>query len=183
MKKILFLVLILVANVSFGQVQKLKKKKIIKAEKTTTVDELYNNSAIIGEHVVRHEGEIKPSGDDISVEREYNENNKDQIFASAGLEEKPDFPGGLQAFFKFVGDNYKMPQEPGLRGKVFVQFIIEKDGSLTDIKVVRDIGFGTGNEAIRVLKLCPKWYAGKLNGNLVRCNYMLPISIDGGAEK
>ena len=81
------------------------------------------------------------------------------------------------AFYKFVGNNYQAPEEEGLKGKVYVTFVVEKDGSLTDIKVIRDIGYGTGKEAIRVLKKCPKWTPGEQNGKKVRVLYSLPITI------
>jgi protein TonB len=90
---------------------------------------------------------------------------------------KPDFPGGIEKFYKFVGNNYRTPEEEGLKGKVYVTFVVEKDGSLTDIKVVRDIGYGTGTEAVRVLKKCPKWNPGEQNGKKVRVQYSLPITI------
>jgi protein TonB len=99
------------------------------------------------------------------------------IYNTAGIEVKPDFPGGMAKFYKFVGNNYHTPEEEGLSGKVYVTFVVEKDGSLTDIKVVRDIGFGTGKEAIRVLKSCPKWNPGEQNGKKVRVLYSLPITI------
>ncbi len=99
------------------------------------------------------------------------------IYNTAGIEVKPDFPGGMEKFYKFVGKNFQVPEEEGLKGKVFVTFVVEKDGSLTDIKVIRDIGYGTGKEAIRVLKTCPKWNPGEQNGKKVRVLYSLPISI------
>ena len=99
------------------------------------------------------------------------------IYSTAGIEVKPDFPGGMAKFYKFVGNNYRTPEEEGLAGKVYVTFVVEKDGSLTDIKVVRDIGYGTGKEAIRVLKSCPKWNPGEQNGKKVRVLYSLPITI------
>jgi protein TonB len=100
-----------------------------------------------------------------------------QVYNTAGIEVKPDFPGGIEKFYKFVGNNYKTPEEEGLKGKVYVTFVVEKDGSLTDIKVLRDIGYGTGAEAIRVLKKCPKWTPGEQNGKKVRVLYSLPITI------
>jgi len=100
-----------------------------------------------------------------------------EIYNTAGIEVKPDFPGGIEKFYKFVAKNYQTPEEEGLKGKVFVSFVVEKDGSLTDIKVIRDIGFGTGKEAIRVLKSCPKWTPGEQNGKKVRVLYSLPINI------
>ncbi len=100
-----------------------------------------------------------------------------QIYNTAGIEVKPDFPGGIEKFYGFVGKNYRTPEEEGLKGKVYVTFVVEKDGSLTDIKVLRDIGYGTGAEAIRVLKKCPKWSPGVQNGKPVRVLYSLPITI------
>jgi len=99
------------------------------------------------------------------------------VYNTAGIEVKPDFPGGIQKFYDFVGKNYQTPEEEGLKGKVYVTFVVEKDGSLTDIKVLRDIGYGTGKEAIRVLNKCPRWTPGEQNGKKVRCTYSLPISI------
>lgn len=100
-----------------------------------------------------------------------------QIYNTAGIEVKPDFPGGINKFYKYVGDNYQTPEEDGLNGKVYVTFVVEKDGSLTDIKVIRDIGYGTGKEAIRVLKKSPRWSPGEQNGKKVRVLYSLPITI------
>ncbi|MET0759438.1 MAG: energy transducer TonB [Flavobacterium sp.] len=99
------------------------------------------------------------------------------IYNTAGIEVKPLFPGGMDKFYKYVGNNYRAPEEEGLKGKVYVTFVVEKDGSLTDIKVLRDIGFGTGKEAIRVLKSSPKWVPGEQNGKKVRVLYSLPITI------
>lgn len=99
------------------------------------------------------------------------------VYNTAGIEVKPDFPGGIEKFYKFVAKNYQVPEEEGLKGKVFVSFVVEKDGSLTDIKVIRDIGYGTGKEAIRVLKSSPRWNPGEQNGKKVRVLYSLPINI------
>jgi protein TonB len=99
------------------------------------------------------------------------------VYNTAGIEVKPDFPGGIEKFYRFVGNNYQTPEEEGLKGKAYVTFVVEKDGSLTDIKVLRDIGYGTGKEAIRVLKKCPKWTPGEQNGKPVRVLYSLPITI------
>lgn len=102
------------------------------------------------------------------------------VHSLAGIEQKPEFPGGIEKFYQFVGKNYQPPEEEGLMGKVYVTFVVEKDGSLTDIKVIRDIGYGTGKEAIRVLKKCPKWLPGEQNGKKVRVLYSLPITIKTG---
>ncbi|MEY3126318.1 MAG: hypothetical protein RL273_442 [Bacteroidota bacterium] len=99
------------------------------------------------------------------------------VYSSAGIEVKPDFPGGMDKFYNFIAKNYRTPEEEGLKGKIYVTFVVEKDGTLTDIKVLRDIGYGTGKEAIRVLKATPKWNPGEQNGKKVRCTFSLPISI------
>ena len=105
-------------------------------------------------------------------------NSADNIYSTTGIEVVPEYPGGIEKFYQFIGDNYKTPAAADfLGGKVYVAFIIEKDGSLADIKVLRDVGFGTGKEAIRVLALCPKWSPGEQNGKKVRCSYSLPISL------
>lgn len=95
------------------------------------------------------------------------------------VEQAPGYPGGVDKFFKFLQQNIKYPAEARnkkIQGKVFVSFIVEKDGSLSNIKVVRDPGAGCGAEALRVMKLSPKWNPGIQNGKKVRVQYTLPIA-------
>lgn len=94
------------------------------------------------------------------------------------IEITPEFPGGTAAFYKFIGDNYVVPNEKGLKGNIYIQFVVEKDGSLAEIKCIKDIGYGSGDEAIRVLKKSPKWKPGFREGREVRCTYQLPIAIE-----
>jgi hypothetical protein len=108
-------------------------------------------------------------------------NNKtEKAYTTTEVTEKPKFPGGMDAFYKFVGENYKIsPQasEIKLKGKVYVTFMVEKDGSLSELTILRDIGYGTGEEALRVLKLSPNWIPGKVNNIPVKTLYSLPITI------
>lgn len=101
--------------------------------------------------------------------------------------EKPEYPGGIMAFYKFIGQNYKVPDEINkqkLNGKVYLQFMIEKDGSLTDIHVLRDkLGYGAGEEAVRVLKLSSKWNPAYDKGKPVRVMYNLPVTIQSAPTK
>lgn len=99
------------------------------------------------------------------------------IYNSAGIAVKPEFPGGIEKFYKYVGKNFNVPEVEGLKGKIFVTFVVEKDGSLTDIKVLRDVGYGTDKEALRVLKNSPRWVPGEQNGKKIRVLYSLPITI------
>ena len=107
----------------------------------------------------------------------------DVLYSSAGIEVKPTFPGGINEFYQFIGKNFQTPKVEGLKGKIYVTFVIEKDGSVTNIKILRDIGYGTGEEAIRVLKECPKWNPGIQNGKPVRVLYSLPISLNTTKEQ
>jgi len=96
----------------------------------------------------------------------------------------PEFPGGMAKFYSYVGNNFQRPELDVERTlKVYVSFVIERDGSITDIKVLNDPGYGLGKEAIRVLKsIKTKWTPGILNGKTVRTAYNLPITIKTEAE-
>lgn len=102
----------------------------------------------------------------------------DEVHSFVSLENPPKFPGGINDFYKFLGDNIKYPEEAAkqdIEGNVFVSFIVEKDGSLNDIKIDKGLGYGTDEEAVRILKLSPKWNPGTQNGKAVRVKYNLPI--------
>lgn len=99
------------------------------------------------------------------------------VYNTAGIEVKPEFPGGVDAMNSFIKQNFKSTKE-GLKGRIYATFIIEKDGSLSDIKILRDLGYETGAEAIRVLKLFPKWSPGKQNNKIVRVLYSIPMTIN-----
>lgn len=103
---------------------------------------------------------------------------------AAALDKMPEFPGGMAKFYTFVGNNFQRPElEAEKTLRVYVSFVVEKDGSLTDIMVKNDPGYGMGREAVRVLKsLKTKWTPGILNGKAVRTAYNLPITIKTEAE-
>jgi protein TonB len=96
------------------------------------------------------------------------------------LDEAPDFPGGLKEFNRQVGSKFNAPETSSESVlKVFVSFVVEKDGTMTNIKVTRDPGYGMGQEAMRVLKsIKTKWKPGKIKGNAVRTAYNLPITVN-----
>ena len=104
-------------------------------------------------------------------------NQDNTVYNSAGLEIKPEYKGGFNKFYEYIAKNYRTPDVPGLKGKLLVSFVVEKDGSITDIKVLKDIGYGTCEEAIRILKKCPNWKPAQQKGKKVRCTFMLPINI------
>jgi hypothetical protein len=102
-----------------------------------------------------------------------------EVYESIEVDVKPEFPGGILEFYNFVGKNYRVPKIEKLNGKVIVEFIIEKDGSLSNFTILRELGAATGKEAIRVLKRSPKWIPGKIEGKAVSMKYTIPISIQG----
>jgi hypothetical protein len=105
------------------------------------------------------------------------ENGKEQAYSI--LEEKPQPRNGMFDFYNFIGKNFRTPDVVGLKGVIYLTFVIERDGTITDIKVIRDIGFGTGVEAIRVLSKYGHWLPGKQRGVPVRVMCSLPITIHG----
>ncbi len=94
------------------------------------------------------------------------------------VEEMPTFPGGDESRVKFLTENIKYPQmakESGIQGTVFVTFVIDEKGRVADVKVLRGIGGGCDEEAIRVVKMMPPWNAGKQSGKPVRVQFNMPI--------
>lgn len=94
------------------------------------------------------------------------------------VDEMPEFPGGDSALFEFLYGNLKYPEEArrdSIQGLAVVGFIVEKDGNITNFKVLRSIGGGTNHEIVGVINLMPKWIPGKENGENVRVNYALPV--------
>lgn len=111
--------------------------------------------------------------------------NKNQEIASEEVEkpftvveQPPDFPGGDESRVKFLRENIKFPQmarESGIEGTVYVTFVVEKSGKISSVKVLRGIGGGCDEEAIRVIKQMPDWKPGKQNGQAVRVQFNMPI--------
>lgn len=104
--------------------------------------------------------------------------DKDVFSTADFLEKYPEFQGGMQAWQKFLSKNLRYPllaQENQISGRVFVSFIVECNGEITDIKIVRGIGGGCDEEALRVIKKSPLWTPGFQNGRAVRVAYTIPI--------
>ncbi len=114
----------------------------------------------------------------VKVEEE-EEEEETQIFTV--VENDPEFPGGMDALYKYLRENIKYPQlarENNITGKVYVTFVVERDGSIAQPRVLKDIGGGCGAEAIRVVKSMPKWTPGKQRGKAVRVQFNLPVSFN-----
>ena len=94
------------------------------------------------------------------------------------VEEMPSFPGGQAALMSFLSSNIKYPvvaQENGVQGRVIVGFVVERDGSITDVKVMRSVDPSLDREAQRVVRAMPRWKPGKQNGSAVRVKYTVPV--------
>jgi protein TonB len=112
----------------------------------------------------------------VPVEVEEEEVVEAEVFTI--VEQMPSFPGGDAKMYEYLGKNIKYPQiarETGIQGRVFVNFVVEPDGSVSNVKVLRGIGGGCDEEAMRVVKGMPKWSPGKQRGKTVRVSYTLPV--------
>lgn len=113
----------------------------------------------------------------VPVEIEEEEVVEAEIFTV--VEEMPEFPGGMAKLAEYLAKNIKYPQlarESGIQGRVFINFVVEHDGSVTNVKVMRSLGGGCDEEAVRVVKSMPKWKPGKQRGKAVRVSYNLPVN-------
>jgi protein TonB len=102
---------------------------------------------------------------------------EEQVFLA--VEQQPEFPGGESALIEYIGKNTKYPaiaRENNIEGRVFISFVVEKDGNISDVKVVRGIGGGCDEEAKRVIKGLPRFTPGKQNGRPVRVQYNVPVN-------
>jgi len=115
--------------------------------------------------------------EDIVFEEAPEEEVADEIFDI--VEDQPAPPGGMAAFYKYIGKHIRYPNQArrmGIEGRVFVQFVVDKKGRLTDVKAIKGIGAGCDEEAVRILKGAPQWKAGKQRGRPVKVRMILPIT-------
>ncbi|MPM05944.1 hypothetical protein SDC9_52239 [bioreactor metagenome] len=109
--------------------------------------------------------------------QEKKSDNSDVVFTV--VENEAEFPGGIEAMNRFMAENIKYPtlaKQKNIEGKVIISFIVEKNGTLSDIRTIKDIGEGCGDEGVRIVKLMPKWKPAKQKGQPVRQQFLLPIS-------
>ena len=117
---------------------------------------------------------VKPDVEEVPIDKPV---TKDEAFAV--VEQMPEFPGGMKELMTYLKDNIKYPkaaQDKKVQGRVIVQFVVEKDGTLTEFKVMRSVDPDLDNEALRVLSEMPKWKPGMQKGQAVRVKYTVPVS-------
>jgi protein TonB len=157
------------------------KEEVDKEKEQKNVEDILDNTAALGakdakgiedvnKEAVRHE----------VVEEKPVEKPKDEGPVNVAMvEQKPSFPGGDAAMMKWLGENISYPaaaSEEGVEGRVTVQFIVEKDGTVSNVIVVRGKHPALDAEAVRVVKKMPKWTPGRNNGQPVRVTYNLPVT-------
>ncbi len=111
------------------------------------------------------------------------EEETDEVFQFAVIEDKPTFPGGEGAMLQYLAENIKYPEisiESDSQGTVYVQFVIDKSGNVTDILIVRGVDKYIDKEAVRVMKSMPKWKPGKQRGKPVKVQYVIPVKFTLG---
>jgi len=181
MKKTFILFSLIIFTFSYGQkkVKKSQNKSVAEKKISTSKEELEKKITTIPVQ--------KDYDSDITLDPTSNPiytvigEDYDQLYNAAGIEVQPEFPGGKTALEDYLFKNFKLSDEmveSKLIGKVFVSIVVERDGSLTDIRVIKDLGYETGKEAIRIVKIMPRWNPGMQNGKKVRCTYHIPITID-----
>ena len=119
--------------------------------------------------------------EEIVFEEAPEEEEIDEIFTI--VEDQPEPPGGIGAFYKYVSTTLRYPAQArrmGIEGKVFVQFVVDKDGSLTNVQAIKGIGAGCDEEAVRVISKAKKWKPGKQRGRAVKVRMILPITFKLG---
>lgn len=159
----------------------IKKDEEVKPdEELKTQDELMSTKTAIGTFDVKGNddanGEILKAKDVIAEPEPPKHEEEDKVFDI--VEQQPLFPGGPAALMKYLSENTKYPvvaQENGVQGRVTVQFVVEKDGSISDVHVLRGVDPSLDKEAVRVVKSMPRWTPGKQNGITVRVNYRVPV--------
>ncbi len=159
----------------------IKKDEEVKPdEELKTQDELMSTKTAIGTFDVKGNddanGEVLKAKEVIAEPEPPKHEEENKVFDI--VEQQPLFPGGPAALMKYLSEHTKYPvvaQENGVQGRVTVQFVVEKDGSISDVHVLRGVDPSLDREAVRVVKSMPRWTPGKQNGINVRVNYRVPV--------
>lgn len=149
---------------------KVTEKEVVEEEVMPTIEEIKENET--------GAVEVVGTGEVVFDEpvQEVAEESEDKIFYA--VEQQAEFPGGLQAMMKFLQKNIKYPasaKRMGIEGKVFVKFIVDKEGGISAMEVMKGINADLDKEAMRVIKLMPPWKPGKQNGRAVKSQFVLPV--------
>lgn len=159
----------------------IKKDNEVKPEdELKTQDEIMNTKAAVGSFDVKgndESGEVLKAKEVIVTEPVKPKEEETKVFDV--VEQMPSYPGGQGALMQYLASHIKYPvvaEENGIQGRVICTFVVERDGSITDVKIARSVDPSLDKEAIRVVKSMPNWIPGKQNGSAVRVKYTLPVT-------
>jgi protein TonB len=169
-------------------IQRFTAPKITKDDQTqdpetnAVIDDLINNNKAIGSQNMEGSEDLPPILEDetmvLVTKVETNAKEPEETYDGSTVQKMPVFVGGEPELFRFINKNISYPEqarELGIQGVVVVSFVVRKDGSATDIKLLKDIGGGCGKEALRVVQSMPYWIPGEMNGTPVNVRFTLPI--------
>jgi len=155
---------------------KVTDKEIVEEEEMPTIEEIKLNDT--GVENVEGTGEVvfeEP------VAEVVDNGDADKIFTM--VEQQPEYAGGLEAMYKFINKNMKYPAQArrmGVEGQVFVGFVVDAEGRISEVKTIKGIGAGCDEEAMRVIQLMPPWKPGRQSGKAVKVRFVLPIKFKLG---
>ena len=157
-----------------------KDSEVKPEEEMKTQDELNENKTAIGAFDVKGNdeegGTVLKAVEEIATPEPPKHEEENKVFDV--VEQMPSFPGGPSALMAYLSSHVKYPavaEENGIQGRVTVQFVVEKDGSVTDVKTMKSVDPSLDREAERVVKSMPRWIPGKQNGSAVRVKYFVPV--------
>ena len=158
-----------------------KDSEVKPEEEMKTQDELKETKTAIGAFDVKGNdeagGTVLKAVEDIATPEPPKQEEQNKVFDV--VEQQPQYPGGMGALNQWLGSNIKytvMAAENGIEGRVVVQFVVERDGSVSGVHVVRGVDPSLDKEATRVVSAMPKWIPGKQNGSAVRVKYTVPVT-------
>jgi len=152
-------------------------KTFVKTETENNTDKTVKSLSNVSTKTTDKSGKVVSNNKNAELTTKTTTNDNNNVFFI--VEDMPEFPGGEKALRNFIATNVKYPvkaQENGIQGKVYISFVVNKTGKVTDAKVVRGVDPSLDKEALRVVNNLPKWKPGKQRGKKVNVNYTLPIS-------
>lgn len=159
-----------------------KKDEEVQEEEQKAIEEIIDKKEDVGTEDKKGNDEAAPMVDEnpseLAVIEEPVKVVEEKTYELFDIQKQPSFPGGEAEMYKFIKNNMVYPQiaiDNNIVGVVPVSFVVNKDGSISDVQVLKDIGGGCGKEAVRVVKAMPGWSPGEANGHKVKVRYTLPI--------
>ncbi|MBR6190914.1 MAG: energy transducer TonB [Prevotella sp.] len=157
-----------------------KDNEVRPEDEMKSQEEILSTKTAIGSFDVKgndESGEVLKAKEVIATEPVKPKEEENKVFDV--VEQMPSFPGGQAALMNYLNNNIKYPviaEENGIQGRVVVQFVVGKDGHISDVKVAKSVDPSLDKEAVRVVKAMPKWIPGKQNGQAVTVRYTLPVT-------